>query len=57
MAFDGRAFFTEKSETRSGLPNEELEREINLASGEPEPSPDTTPQLPARFTQKSSGWK
>jgi hypothetical protein len=58
MAFDERAFFTEKSETRPGLPNEEeLEREINPASGEPEPSPDTTPQLPARFTRKSSGWK
>ena len=42
----------------AGLPNEEeLEREINLASGEPETPPDNTPKLPARFTRKSSGWK
>jgi hypothetical protein len=42
----------------SGLPNEEeLEREIDLASGKPEPPPDTKPPLPARFTRKSSGWK
>jgi len=42
----------------TGLPNEEeLEREIDLASGKSEPPPDTTPQLPARFTRKSSGWK
>src|SRR5438093_11733492 len=42
----------------TGLPNEEeLEREINLASGEPETQPDNTPKLPARFTRKSSGWK
>jgi len=41
-----------------GLPNEEdLEREINLASGEPEPAPDAKPPLPTRFTRKSSGWK
>ncbi len=42
----------------AGLPNEiDLEREINLASGEPEPEPDSKPTLPARFTRKSSGWK
>jgi hypothetical protein len=42
----------------AGLPNEaDLEREINVASGEPEPAPDTKPALPARFTRKSSGWK
>ena len=41
-----------------GLPNEEeLEREINIASGEPEPAPERKPALPARFTRKSSGWK
>jgi hypothetical protein len=43
----------------AGLPNaEELEREISLASGEPEPAPEEKkPALPARFTRKSSGWK
>ncbi len=42
----------------AGLPNEEeLEREINAASGEPEPEPDVKPALPARFTRKSTGWK
>jgi hypothetical protein len=42
----------------AGLPNEEdLEREINVASGEPEPPPESKPALPARFTRKSSGWK
>jgi hypothetical protein len=44
----------------AGLPNDEdLEREINVASGEPEPepAPDSKPALPARFTRKSSGWK
>ena len=42
----------------AGLPNdEELEREISLASGEPEPEPEKKPALPARFTRKSSGWK
>src|SRR5260221_8050841 len=42
----------------AGLPNaEELEREISVASGEPEPAPDSKPTLPARFTRKSSGWK
>jgi len=44
----------------AGLPNdEELEREIRLASGEtePEPEPASKPALPARFTRKSTGWK
>ena len=42
----------------AGLPNEEeLEREISIASGEPEPEPEKKPALPARFTRKSSGWK
>ena len=42
----------------AGLPNDEdLEREINVASGEPEPAPESKPALPARFTRKSSGWK
>ena len=42
----------------AGLPNdEELEREIAEASGDPEPPPPTKPALPARFTRKSSGWK
>ena len=42
----------------AGLPNEEdLEREINAAAGEPEPEPDIKPALPARFTRKSTGWK
>ena len=42
----------------AGLPNEEdLEREINVAAGEPEAAQDTKPALPARFTRKSSGWK
>ena len=42
----------------SGLPNEEeLEREIAVASGEPEPPAETKPALPARFTRKSTGWK
>jgi DNA-directed RNA polymerase subunit RPC12/RpoP len=42
----------------AGLPNEaDLEREINLASGEPEPAPESKPALPARFTRKPSGWK
>jgi hypothetical protein len=41
-----------------GLPNEEeLEKEIAAASGEPEAKPETKPPLPARFTRKSSGWK
>jgi hypothetical protein len=42
----------------SGLPNdEELEREIDAAAGEPEPARDTKPPLPPRFTRKPSGWK
>jgi hypothetical protein len=43
----------------AGLPNdEELEREIAEASGEPERAPEETkPALPARFTRKSTGWK
>src|SRR4029453_5333878 len=42
----------------AGLPNEEeLEREIAAASDEPEPAPERKPQLPARFTRKSTGWK
>jgi len=42
----------------AGLPNDEdLEREINLAAGEPSPEPEKKPQLPARFTRKPSGWK
>ena len=41
-----------------GLPNnEDLEREIAAASGQPEPAPEQKPVLPARFTRKSSGWK
>lgn len=41
-----------------GLPNdEELEREIAEAAGEPEPARETKPALPARFTRKSTGWK
>jgi hypothetical protein len=42
----------------AGLPNdEELEREIDAASGQPEPAPDSKPALPARFTRKPSGWQ
>jgi transcription elongation factor Elf1 len=42
----------------AGLPNDEdLEREIAEASGEPEAPRDTKPPLPARFTRKPSGWK
>ena len=41
-----------------GLPNEEeLERDIKLAAGEPEPSAENPPKLPPRFTRKSTGWK
>ena len=41
-----------------GLPNEEeLEREISEAAGEPEPERESKPELPARFTRKSGGWK
>jgi len=43
----------------AGLPNDEdLEREIAEASGEPAAAPESKPALPARFTRKSSsGWK
>ena len=42
----------------AGLPNdEELEREIAEASGEPEPARDSKPALPSRFTRKPTGWK
>ena len=42
----------------AGLPNEaDLEKEIAAASGEPEPPRDSKPQLPPRFTRKSTGWK
>ncbi len=42
----------------AGLPNdEELEREIAEASGEPEPAREAKPALPARFTRKPTGWK
>ena len=42
----------------SGLPNdEELEREIDAAAGEPEAPRESKPPLPARFTRKPSGWK
>jgi transcription elongation factor Elf1 len=42
----------------AGLPNDEdLEREIAEASGEPEPVREKKPELPARFTRKSTGWK
>jgi hypothetical protein len=42
----------------AGLPNdEELEREIREASGEPEDAAPAKPALPARFTRKSGGWK
>ncbi len=42
----------------AGLPNdEELEQEINAASGDSEPAPEKKPDLPARFTRKSTGWK
>src|SRR5436190_20350260 len=41
-----------------GLPNdEELEREIAAASGQPEPAPENKSALPPRFTRRSSGWK
>jgi len=43
----------------AGLPNdEELEREIAAASGEPEAPPaPKKPEIPARFRQSSSNWK
>jgi hypothetical protein len=42
----------------AGLPNDDdLEREIAEASGEPEPEPPPKPKLPDRFTRTPSGWK
>jgi hypothetical protein len=42
----------------AGLPNDDdLEREIAAASGEPEPAVERKPALPPRFTRKSTGWK
>jgi hypothetical protein len=42
----------------AGLPNdEELERDIAAASGEPEPVPEKKKALPDRFTRTPSGWK
>jgi DNA-directed RNA polymerase subunit RPC12/RpoP len=43
----------------AGLPNDEdLEREIDAASAEPEAAPQAAkPVIPARFTRKSTGWK
>ena len=47
--------FTDQLE---GLPNDEdIDRESRLLSGEPEPSAEAKPALPARFTRKSTGWK
>ena len=41
-----------------GLPNdEELEREIAAAAGEPDPSADPAPEPPPRVDRKPSGWK
>ncbi len=41
-----------------GLPNDEdLEREISLASGEDPAAAPAKPTLPARFTRKPSGWR
>jgi hypothetical protein len=40
----------------AGLPNDDdLEREIEMAAGEPKP--ESKPTLPPRFTRKSHGWK
>src|SRR5689334_8005483 len=42
----------------AGLPNDDdLEREIAAASGEPEPEAPRKPKLPDRFTRTPSGWK
>lgn len=42
----------------AGLPNEDdLEREIAAASGEPAAVPESKPALPPRFTRKSTGWR
>jgi hypothetical protein len=41
-----------------GLPNEDdLEKEIAAASGEPEAPREAKPALPSRFTRRSTGWK
>jgi hypothetical protein len=45
-------------EQLAGLPNDdELQQEIDLASGVSAPEPERKPSLPARFTRKSGGWK
>ena len=42
----------------AGLPDEqELEREIEQAAGEPAQAQEAKPALPARFTRKPTGWK
>jgi hypothetical protein len=42
----------------AGLPNDEdLEREIAAASGEPEPAPESKPESPSSLPRKPSGWK
>jgi hypothetical protein len=42
----------------AGLPNEDdLEREIAAAAGQPASEPEDRPALPSRFTRKSGGWK
>jgi len=42
----------------AGLPNDDdLEREIAEAAGDPTPPEAAKPALPARFTRKSSDWK
>jgi hypothetical protein len=42
----------------AGLPkDDDLEREIAAASGEPEPAAEQKPALPARFSRRSTGWK
>jgi hypothetical protein len=42
----------------SGLPNDEdLEREIAAAAGEPPATAEQKPALPSRFSRKPTGWK
>ena len=42
----------------AGLPNDdELEREIAAAAGEPDPAAEKKPELPPRFTRRPTGWK
>lgn len=42
----------------AGLPNDEdLDREIEAASGEPPAATERKPVIPERFTRKSTGWK